>query len=104
MNSPNRGRDPVSCQIAWTLACLPGRYLVPAMRASLLLPLTLIWTAHAACAQSTPNPILFVTQVGARRLCHPSDSTFANHLASPASVYRGGDLWIRFTVTAACAI
>ena len=66
------------------------------MRASLLLPLTLIWTAHAACAQSTPNPILFVTQVPVPVDFATVGSTFANHLASPASVYRGGDLWIRY--------
>lgn len=50
----------------------------------------------AAHAQSTPNPILFVTQVPVPVDFATIGSTFANHLATMPSVYRGGDLWIRY--------
>lgn len=44
----------------------------------------------------TPHPIMFVTQVPVPVDFAAIGSTFANHLASPAAVYRGGDLWIRY--------
>lgn len=51
----------------------------------------------AASAQNTPNPILFVTQVPVPVDFAAIGSTFANHLGSVDSAYRGGDLWIRYT-------
>jgi hypothetical protein len=53
--------------------------------------------AGIAHAQTTPYPILFVTQVPVPVDFATIGSTFANHSASPGSVYRGGDLWIRYT-------
>lgn len=50
----------------------------------------------AALAQSTPNPILFVTQVPVPVDFATVGSTFSNHGGSMESVYRGGDLWIRY--------
>lgn len=47
-------------------------------------------------AGSTPNPIMFVTQVPVPVDFATIGSTFANHLPSLRSVYRGGDLWIRY--------
>jgi hypothetical protein len=49
-----------------------------------------------AHAQTTPNPILFVTQVPVPVDFATIGSTFANHTASVSSAYRGGDLWIRY--------
>ena len=49
-----------------------------------------------AHAQATPNPILFVTQVPVPGDFAAVGSTFANHLPNLNSVYRGGDLWIRY--------
>ncbi|MCZ8107474.1 MAG: hypothetical protein O9972_57625 [Burkholderiales bacterium] len=43
-----------------------------------------------------PNPILFVTQVPVQTDFASRASTFANHLADPESVPRGGDLMIRY--------
>jgi hypothetical protein len=45
---------------------------------------------------TTPFPILFVTQVPVVGDFTTIGSTFGNHSASPASVARGGDLWIRY--------
>ncbi|MBK9656256.1 MAG: PD40 domain-containing protein [Rhodanobacteraceae bacterium] len=59
-----------------------------------LLPLTLL--SALAQAQTTPNPILFVTQVPVPVDFAAVGSTFANHIANMNSVYRGGDLWIRY--------
>lgn len=56
----------------------------------------LLLLAPAAFAQATPHPILFVTQVPVPVDFATIGSTFANHIGSPASVYRGGDLWIRY--------
>ncbi|MBK9655292.1 MAG: hypothetical protein IPO66_07405 [Rhodanobacteraceae bacterium] len=64
------------------------------MRSTWLLTLTL--AGALAPAQTTPNPILFVTQVPVPVDFAAVGSTFANHLASMNSVYRGGDLWIRY--------
>lgn len=63
-----------------------------AFAACLLLGLSLARSA----TPTLPNPILFVTQVPV-----PSDfttigSVFGNHLPSPSSCARGGDLWIRY--------
>ena len=60
----------------------------------LLVALGLLTTMQPTQAQQTPNPILFVTQIP-----NPIDfttigSTFGNHLGTPRSVPRGGDLWI----------
>lgn len=58
--------------------------------------------SHAAIAGglpptgNTPNPILFVTQVPVPVDFATIGATFANHLPSLQSVYRGGDLWIRY--------
>lgn len=52
--------------------------------------------AGGAVAQATPHPILFVTQVPVPVDFATIGSTFANHLADPSRVYRGGDLWIRY--------
>jgi hypothetical protein len=49
-----------------------------------------------AHAQTTPNPILFVTQVPVPADFAAIGSTFANHIPSIDSAYRGGDLWIRY--------
>ncbi|GMU44536.1 MAG: hypothetical protein DYH17_09785 [Xanthomonadales bacterium PRO6] len=49
-----------------------------------------------AVAQTTPHPILFVTQVPVPFDFATIGSTFANHSADMDSVYRGGDLWIRY--------
>lgn len=67
--------------------------------ARLLLMLTAcLWAgAHAlAGAPATPHPILFITQVPVPVDFATIGSTFANHRATPGSVYRGGDLWIRY--------
>lgn len=64
------------------------------MRRLLCLSLSL-WSALAA-AQTTPNPILFVTQVPVPADFATIGSTFANHSASMSSAFRGGDLWIRY--------
>ncbi|MCB1608117.1 MAG: hypothetical protein KDI71_14205 [Xanthomonadales bacterium] len=45
---------------------------------------------------STPNPILFVTQVPVPVDFATIGSTFANHLPGLQTAYRGGDLWIRY--------
>jgi len=45
---------------------------------------------------STPNPIMFVTQVPVPVDFATIGSTFANHLPELQTVYRGGDLWIRY--------
>jgi hypothetical protein len=58
--------------------------------------LVLLALGTAAQAQVTPNPILFVTQVPVPVDFAAIGSTFANHIASARSVYRGGDLWIRY--------
>lgn len=50
----------------------------------------------AVQAQTTPNPVMFVTQVPVPTDFATIGSTFANHIASMDSVYRGGDLWIRY--------
>lgn len=52
--------------------------------------------APLLCAQNTPHPILFVTQVPVPVDFATVASTFANHEASMEDVYRGGDLWIRY--------
>ena len=65
------------------------------MRITMLL--TLILASAVARAQTTPNPILFVTQVPVPVDFAAVGSTFANHIASMSSVYRGGDLWIRYS-------
>ena len=62
----------------------------------LLAALMLMATMQPTQAKQTPNPILFVTQIP-----NPIDfttigSTFGNHLGTPRSVPRGGDLWIRY--------
>ena len=64
------------------------------MRITLLL--TLAIASAVAQAQTTPHPILFVTQVPVPVDFATVGSTFANHLAGMQSVYRGGDLWIRY--------
>ncbi len=64
------------------------------MRLNLLLTLSLL--SSAALAQTTPNPILFVTQVPVPVDFAAIGSTFANHEADMGAVYRGGDLWIRY--------
>jgi hypothetical protein len=61
-----------------------------------MLFLPLLWSLSPAQAQTTPYPILFVTQVPVPVDFAAIGSTFANHLATPSSVYRGGDLWIRY--------
>ena len=61
-----------------------------------ILALALTFIGSQAVAQTTPHPILFVTQVPVPVDFAAIGSTFANHVASPASVYRGGDLWIRY--------
>lgn len=45
---------------------------------------------------STPHPIMFVTQVPVPVDFATIGATFANHLPGLQSVYRGGDLWIRY--------
>ncbi len=52
--------------------------------------------APAALAQTTPHPIMFVTQVPVPVDFATVGSTFANHMADMRSVWRGGDLWIRY--------
>lgn len=47
-------------------------------------------------AGTTPHPIMFVTQVPVPVDFATIGSTFANHLPSLRSAYRGGDLWIRY--------
>ena len=47
-------------------------------------------------AQTTPNPIMFVTQVPIAADFTTIGSTFGNHLATLGSVGRGGDLYIRY--------
>jgi hypothetical protein len=47
-------------------------------------------------AMSTPNPILFVTQVPKPEDFVTITSTFGNHSGQIDSVPRGGDLWIRY--------
>lgn len=64
------------------------------MRKVVLLTLSLL--SGAALAQTTPNPILFITQVPVPFDFATIGSTFANHEADMGSVYRGGDLWIRY--------
>ncbi len=69
------------------------------MRRNLLALSLVAWLAAdpgTAIAQTTPHPILFVTQVPVPVDFATIGSTFANHLASSAAVYRGGDLWIRY--------
>ncbi len=65
------------------------------MRSVLWLAFTLACTP-ALQAQTTPNPILFVTQVPVPVDFAAIGSTFANHLPGLQAVYRGGDLWIRY--------
>ncbi|HEX2834729.1 MAG TPA: hypothetical protein VHW00_17080 [Thermoanaerobaculia bacterium] len=50
----------------------------------------------AAAALSTPNPILFVTQVPPPGDFTSITSTFGNHRGAIDSAPRGGDLWIRY--------
>jgi hypothetical protein len=72
----------------------PVSSIVKACGAALaLLSLTL---AGAAAAQTTPHPILFVTQVPTLGDFAGRGSTFANHMTRPAQVVRGGDLMIRY--------
>ncbi len=52
--------------------------------------------AKAAAVVTTPNPILFVTQVPIREDFTTIGSVFGNHSAEMESVGRGGDLWIRY--------
>jgi len=64
------------------------------MRISTLFSLFLL--CGAAQAQAPTNPILFVTQVPVPVDFGAIASTFANHTGTIRSVYRGGDLWIRY--------
>ena len=64
------------------------------MRVALLA--SLLACAPIAHAQTTPNAIVFVTQVPVFGDFAAVGSTFANHLPDIDSVYRGGDLWIRY--------
>ena len=52
---------------------------------------------RASAAPSTPNPILFVTQIPIAADFTTIGSTFGNHLATHRSAGRGGDLYIRYT-------
>ncbi len=61
-----------------------------------LLLASLVGLCGFAAAQTTPNPILFVTQVPVPVDFAAIGSTFANHTATVSAVYRGGDLWIRY--------
>jgi len=65
------------------------------MRSLTCLALALFFTPQLH-AQSTPNPIMFVTQVPVPVDFATIGSTFANHLPGLQSAYRGGDLWIRY--------
>ncbi|HKO58536.1 MAG TPA: hypothetical protein VJ276_21905, partial [Thermoanaerobaculia bacterium] len=56
----------------------------------------LMLAVSAGAAPTTPNPILFVTQVPVPADFTTVASTFGNHLASVAEAPRGGDLWIRY--------
>ncbi len=60
------------------------------------LALLLFLAPTMVAAQATPHPILFVTQVPVPVDFAAVGSTFANHLADMGSVWRGGDLWIRY--------
>lgn len=63
----------------------------------LILPLALAFLGPVCQADSlSDNPIVFVTMVP-----NPADfgtlaATFGNHVPSPATAFRGGDLWIRY--------
>lgn len=62
-----------------------------------LLCLTLLsLLGGSAAAQTTPNPIMFVTQVPVPGDFATIGSTFANHTAGMGAAFRGGDLWIRY--------
>lgn len=52
--------------------------------------------AKAATVVTTPNPILFVTQVPIREDFTTIGSVFGNHTGEMQSVGRGGDLWMRY--------
>ncbi len=64
------------------------------MRITMLLSLAIL--CGSAHAQTTPFPILFVTQVPVPVDFATIGSTFANHIPTMRAVYRGGDLWIRY--------
>ncbi len=66
------------------------------MRPTKLLWFVALFLGGVAHAQTTPHPILFVTQVPVPVDFATIGSTFANHLGTVESVYRGGDLWIRY--------
>ncbi|MGH1366627.1 MAG: T9SS type A sorting domain-containing protein [Calditrichia bacterium] len=61
--------------------------------------LVLILTSPAVMSQqaTTPNPILFVTQLPIPDEWLTISQTFGNHLGGMNNVGRGGDLWIRYT-------
>ncbi len=50
----------------------------------------------SAPVPSLPHPILFVTQVPVAKEYSTIGAIFANHLADPKAVARGGALWIRY--------
>ncbi|MBV9493796.1 MAG: hypothetical protein JOZ54_06090, partial [Acidobacteria bacterium] len=56
----------------------------------------LLLAVSASAATTTPNPILFVTQVPAPADFTTIASTFGNHRADVVDAPRGGDLWIRY--------
>ncbi len=61
------------------------------------LAFSLTFPAFSAIAADLPNPILFVTQVPVPDDFATIGSVFANHMGDIRKVYRGGDLWIRYT-------
>jgi hypothetical protein len=66
------------------------------MRRSLALLAFAMLLSPAAHAQSTPNPILFVTQFPIGADFATIGSVFANHRGDIGLVGRGGDLYIRY--------
>jgi len=72
----------------------------PCEAAAVLGSLLLSFASSAGAQQEPPlvtaHPILFVTQVPMVSDYLTVASTFGNHDASPRSVLRGGDLWIRY--------
>ncbi|MES2149672.1 MAG: hypothetical protein V4508_07740 [Pseudomonadota bacterium] len=68
-------------------------------RSTLRLAGALLLTALAACAPRAPAtayPLLFVTQVALHEDHASRLSAFANHLGTPESAPRGGDLMLRY--------
>src|SRR5579862_2929288 len=78
--------SPARCMgIRWQVRCAAMCAVLLSMRA-----------AVAQNGPTTPNPILFVTQVPIAVDFAAGASAFANHKGDVSSAPRGGDLWIRY--------